>query len=183
MIKVNGQRVLFVDPGLLGTGWAFFPECWPTISSDRIQPEGYRPTAWGVISVQDPRADWVKRAHYIAKKFDDVLYEHNVRYVGMEFPGVWKHSLRSQVSSDSGDLHKLTYLIGLLGCKVYNYTQQEPVLFAPLEWKGQLPKDVVTRRVQKLCGTKFSNHVGDAVGMGYAAQGLLEQKGSKHGTT
>lgn len=174
MIKLQGKRILFIDPGLVGTGWAFFPECWVPLSALPMPEKGYRPTAWGVL--KSNQTDWQDKAHQIAGAFDDILFAQSVGMVGIEFPQVWKHSLRSQASSDSGDLFKLTYLIGLLAGLSAKYTDIKPTIFHPMDWKGQLPKEVVLRRLLKLCGTKFNNHVADAVGMGYAAQGLLEQK-------
>lgn len=75
-----------------------------------------------------------------------------------------------------GDLVKLTYLVG----KFSSFLPTEPedfILVRVVDWKGQLPKSVVARRVFKilpgLSSQKISDHAVDAIGIGLYLKGLL----------
>lgn len=87
-------------------------------------------------------------------------------------PEIWT-SGKSMASATRGDLFKLVYLIGQLSIGNGEFI---PFMIAPREWKGQLPKEEVIRRIKKLCpnvGSAIGNHEADAVGMGLALQGVL----------
>jgi hypothetical protein len=66
-----------------------------------------------------------------------------------------------------GDLQKLVFLVGVFA-GYFSRCKFTPV--TPNEWKGQLPKDVVIRRLQKRFGPgatqEWSKDVWDAVGIG-----------------
>ncbi|GAG23731.1 unnamed protein product, partial [marine sediment metagenome] len=48
------------------------------------------------------------------------------------------------------------------------------VYFTANEWKEQLTKGAVDKRIKRAIGEVYPEHVSDAVGMGLAVQGLLE---------
>ena len=94
-----------------------------------------------------------------------------------EFPELFSGNAKSQASAGRGDLFKLTYLLGGLADRAREYTGRLPILMTPQEWKGQLPKDIVIKRIEKAFGPEYASqindHEGDAIGMGLAAQGRL----------
>jgi len=99
----------------------------------------------------------------------------------LEMPELWSGSAISNASAthkakpgEPADLFKLVYLVGVLGAAALAAVGNLPVLATPAEWKGQLAKDMVTRRIQSaLPGCAFRDHEWDAVGMGLSAQGKL----------
>jgi len=68
----------------------------------------------------------------------------------------------------TGDLQKLTFLVGVLAGYFQSAVSFTPV--TPNEWKGQLPKSVVIRRLQKRFGPgatqDWEKDGWDAVGIG-----------------
>jgi Holliday junction resolvasome RuvABC endonuclease subunit len=151
--------MLYVDPGLGGTGWAVF--------------HGPIPTEYGVI--RGKAKHWTASAHDIADEFATLLRTRKIKEVTIEFPSLWT-SGKSMASGVRGDLFKLTYLIGCLGTKTVEITKATPVFISPLGWKGQLPKEIVVKRIERqlpgLTG-KIPNHAADAIGMGLSAQGKI----------
>jgi hypothetical protein len=157
---------LFVDPGIKGTGWAFFQSIAPSTG----------PEAYGVLHGKGE--EWVSRCHSLSQSFKRLLETFNPKQTVIEFPGLWLSGV-SMASASSGDLFKLAYLVGNFGelvTRIPRNTQVPlPVLIAPQKWKGQLPKEVVIRRILAIWPhlKDIKNHEADAVGMGLAAQGGL----------
>lgn len=161
---------LFIDPGLMGTGVAYF---------NITEGETHPPEFWFVAHRHTSK--WNVCAPYILydvisgiwlrfnrrRDIDDVDADNLV----IEFPAVWSTSSKSIASNYSGDLLKLSFLVGVLyqGLRVPN-----KYLVSPQGWKGQLPKDVVIQRIKKQWPNlhDIPDHAADAVGMG-----LFFQKG------
>jgi hypothetical protein len=160
------KRVLFVDPGLNGTGWAVFLDIGPVVTNAAPKP----PKRTGVIRHNPADKPWELRAHEIAGRVKDLIEIFEIQKTVIEFPGLWT-SGKSMASATTGDLFKLTYLIGAMGLFA-----ETPLLISPQEWKGQLPKEIVIARIKKLWPAyQEKNHEADAVGMGFALQGFLNK--------
>ena len=146
--------LLFVDPGLGGTGWA----AWRLVGPARPLPP---PTGWGVAHGSLGKT-WVGRVRDIVDRVRP--YVLVATCVVVEFPGLWSSAV-SAAAGAKGDLFKLAYLCGAIGA-INNHVFL--VLVSPQAWKGQLPKSVVGHRVQRYWPglPKISNHALDAVGMG-----------------
>jgi len=171
-----GCTMLCVDPGLEGTGWAYW-HCTGLHGAGRRvgvrKQTAQVPYSWGVIKPDSVLGRWYIRAWNILSQFDSLLEELQPELVVMEFQEEWAGSEISRASVSSGNLFKLTWLSGMLVGSAYCYT---PYVFPllPREWKGQLPKDVVSRRLKIRCGIEgIQNHACDAVGMGMSCQNYL----------
>lgn len=159
---VKGRSVaprlwMTVDPGLQGTGYAVW--------------RYYDLTETGVIK---PRGkEWWERAHEVAQilylRCTDaiVVYVEHMEYFGGSKNLAWK----------TGDLQRTTYLEG---CIAGRFNEANTVIPIPVrDWKGQLPKDVVIRRIQRELGKEtcedlgIVTHAWDAVGIGLWAQNRL----------
>lgn len=80
---------------------------------------------------------------------------------------------RSKAAARRGDLFKLAYIVGAYIQVASNYTTYIQVLNAN-QWKGQLPDQVIKKRVLKFTGLCFGNqHVPDAIGIGMNHMGKL----------
>jgi hypothetical protein len=169
-------NVLFVDPGLGGTGWANFPYITTKSSATTV----VKPNGTGVIHIPASKykEGWIQHAELISASFFGVLTAYAPRLVIIEQPALWAGSAVSHASAtagkdgEPGDLFKLAYLVGMFGGMVKQTVGTSPILIMPHEWKGQLPKEVVLARLQ-VFGIQAKDHEGDAIGMGIAAQGLL----------
>ncbi len=150
---------LFIDPGVSGTGWAFFPQ------------KG-KPEISGVIRSQG--MEWLETSYAIALDLEIVADKYDVLHVGIEFPEMWGGSHRSQTSAAQGDLFKLAFLCGSIHQRLqFPDYMRHLALFTVRDWKGQLSKEIVIQRIHKHWGLSPKNHEADAIGMGLAAQGLL----------
>ena len=161
------SKVLTVDPGIGGTGWAYWLE---------ISRTGDRNVTTPFLS--DAKTPRRGRTGFDAAVdmwswFNGVIDILRPEITVMEFPELWSSSGLSQGSAAKGDLFKLTYLIGGFGKIVSTRTGKAPVLVLPAGWKGQLPKKVINARIKLSLGKKYKNHESDAVGIGLCLQGAL----------
>jgi len=149
-----------VDPGIGGTGVAQF------ISSEEAPIE--------TVSIVSRRKGWRAKVDGIVEAFMSMLDEdlESPTCVVFEFQELWSGSSTSMAAGSKGDLFKLTFLTGRLAQVAYD-AGAEVVLVKPGEWKGQLSKKAVDRRIDRALGLAFGNHVSDAVGMGLAMQRVL----------
>lgn len=169
-VHTTWDRVLFVDPGLGGTGWAFFPIVKTNATNAPKLPESS-----GVIHAQDKRTGercWQSCASEIVHAFSGTLAALRPDLIVLEYPELWSGSATSHASAASGDLFKLAFLTGQLAMAAWSVMAALPILITPAEWKGQLNKTIVLERLADY-GIKAKNHEGDAIGMGIAAQGAL----------
>jgi hypothetical protein len=159
-----GKNVLFIDPGITGTGLAFFQ---PLVA--------HKPTKTYSRAGKGYGGDWQHQSHMLAGWLEECLWNSkNVRApsVVIEFPRTFG-SAKSYAATVDGSLSKLVYLIGLYSAVVWKVTWRQSILLDPCEWKGQLPKKVVDGRIESAGWGTYHNHVSDAVGMGLAAIGRL----------
>ena len=154
--------LMAIDPGLNSMGWAY----WQSNPSDNP------PHRVGLIKAPRklelaPRALWV--AHELERQMSKLgrmgggISQYETDFVS-EFPA-W-HGI--QLGWAAGDLQRLVFLVGVLAGYFKDAHSFTPV--TPGEWKGQLPKSVVTRRLIKRFGSgatqDWEKDVWDAVGIG-----------------
>lgn len=170
------DRVVCIDPGLGGTGWAF----WARLGHVEPGDPALSPKETGVL--RPPKGErWQNQCHSLAASVAGMLRGFNAGAVVLEMPEVWAGSATGMASAthsakegEPADLCKLLYLVGVLGAAVFGSGAGLPILISPKEWKGQLAKDAIARRIMAaLPGASFRDHEWDAVGMGLAAQGQL----------
>jgi hypothetical protein len=146
-----------VDPGLNGTGWATF--------------QGRKLVDQGVLTFRDEKLAWEERAIMYASSIRSLSIHHKVDRIACEYPAFFESAAGTMVAK-KGDLLKLTSLVGLMWGVVYPL----PFLLVPVnQWKGQLPKEVVNRRITAKLGEKacagIKSHAWDAVGIGLYVNG------------
>lgn len=180
------MRVMFIDPGLGGTGWAFwdnFPACFVETENTgkakhfKIPPRDEQniannaPHVCGVIKTPKD-LEWIGRALKISEQCMDLFINYKPELLGIENPELWSGSAVSQSAAAKGNLGKLSFLVGCISHSFYSYDilhgsgDATQILFTPREWKGQLSKEMVIRRIQNYWAINPSNHEADAVGMG-----------------
>jgi hypothetical protein len=168
------RPLVAIDPGLNSMGWAYW---------DSRRTSSYIPDRVGLIKAPRklelaPRATWIAKelAKEIINSGTRCGVHHSVqcgcyeRYPRIEldfvseFPA-W-HGI--QLGWAAGDLQKLVFLVGVLSGFFNN--AHSFTLVTPKDWKGQLPKSVVIRRLTKRFGPgatrEWEKDVWDAVGIG-----------------
>lgn len=163
----GAHRLVTIDPGLGGTGWALW--------TSRAMPD-----AVGVVRDVTKDESLANRCAELSGKLL-VALEHENRlvhrpdtYVFLEMP---QHMANVKgIAAQAGSVYKLTFLVGYLAAR---FCKCQVVVVTPGEWKGQLPKDVVQRRVTRILGwdtvedLNIQSHAWDAVGLGLWAMGRL----------
>lgn len=159
-----------VDPGLNGTGW-----CHLSWDAARMNPNLLQA---GVLTVPSSlgEARFEDRAHHLCTALCSIYRDASPAphaYVVIEMPEHFG-SAGSSMGWKKGDLQKLTFLVGMLAGMVC----PERTFTVPVHtWKGQLPKPVVTERIQSILGRDVCAKVGvqthawDALGIGLWAMG------------
>jgi len=176
MFKLKNSRfmenVCFIDPGLGGTGFAFFPHIVTAATSGKNSLVPPRITANYKGGAKE---SWEAQVCTITSACCGAWVAAGAQTVVIEFPRLFTGNSVSMASAKKGDLFKLTYLVGALGFAAKQITGNLAVLVEPQEWKGQLPKDVMAARMAKVWPDLhiISSHAADACGMGLAAQGGL----------
>lgn len=154
------SKLATVDPGLIGTGIAI----WRDFARDSVP---YK------ISVLCPsrKLPWLARCHILKQKLLTVYEQYNVCRVYCELPAYFGSSAVGHAAAQRGDVVKLTFAAGMAAAAIWEFGGD----FETVEinaWKGQLPKEVVERRIRRLIGykdgfgDKIKTHAWDAVGIG-----------------
>lgn len=149
--------IMAVDPGV-NTGWAYWEHGEPDIV----------PTNTGVIRAAIVEGDDDRQYRSLFQKFSDILMITDPTVVIIESTGFWKNSPRSRRSAAAGSLVKLTMICGGL-CALSPAFRT----VAPMTWKGNLPDDVLEKRILKLTGSSYREHEREAVGLGLYYAGML----------
>jgi len=152
-------KTIFIDPGLNGTGYAVYTPKWHLLFSGNINISGQYP--------------WEIRGQRIEKRIIEMVARQEITHAYIEFPSYFG-SASGQMVAARGDLVKLTWLVGLL----YGVFKSGQAMLLPVrEWKGQLPKEVVIKRIKQILPQevwkKFKTHTWDAVGMALYVKGDL----------
>ena len=154
---MEGQSVvLTIDAGLNGTGVAIWTS---------------RLTFIKALNLYAPKKlEWQDKGHYIISKIlQQRTCGYNIKNVYVEYPAFFQ-SVGGEMVARRGDLVKLTWFVGLV-CGVFYPIKVN--LITVMEWKGQLPKEVVERRIKKAHPeyVGYKDHCIDAIGIGLYVKG------------
>jgi len=152
-------RILTVDPGFGGTGWAYWL--------------GNEYPIFGVIKERakiKSRSD-EERLSLLFQEFRILLRQYNPLGVVLESMQLWT-SLTSQTSASRGDLFLLQTLVGGY-CAVSTEFSISFRMLTPMQWKGQLSKEALRSRITLINNQRYPDHAEDAVGIGFHLAGVL----------
>ena len=115
----------------------------------------------------------MKQLFFLCSQFQKVMARYRPKECYIESDEFWKGDLRSETSAARGNLALLSHIIGAyygISCQL----RIDCHFIKAREWKGQMNKDIVARRVEMAIGLKYtSSHITDAVGIGLALRGVL----------
>jgi len=164
--KVPYPRLFSIDPGLGGTGWAYWLDGHLMeigIVHDKAKDDTLAARCRGIVNQL-----------YVA-----MPTPLGASHMFIEMP---QHMANAKgIAAQAGAVYKLAFLVGyiahaFMSGRMYH---SEVIVVTPMEWKGQLPKDVVQRRVEQRLGRSvcqelnIRSHAWDAVGLGLWANGRL----------
>jgi len=157
-----------IDPGVNGTGVAIW-------DSHAGVPNNKIPIFANTMSIGG-RMHWRNKVESYMHTILSILDVYSgCNYVYIEEP-IYMESAKGQVSARSDALEKLIYCASFYAG--YLTAMNQKVEFIRIiDWKGNMPKDVVERRIRKILGDSICenihNHAWDAVGIGLHLQGLF----------
>ena len=154
------SSLVAVDPGLNSMGYAMWSLRQPPLASS-VPP----PHTVGLLKAPR-RLELAERARWLAHQLDETL-DLNGGRGGVAFVSEYPAYHGSIRGWATGDLQKLTFLVGVLA----GYFERAVFdIVTPGGWKGQMSKDVVIRRLQKRFGPgatrEWERDMWDAVGIG-----------------
>lgn len=160
------SAMISVDPGLSGTGVVYWQDAVPYSSNVFIPPQSVTRK-----DVKDGEEDLVARARYLGTMIRDLTDSLTLKgtTVVIEFPE-FQGGAERQMGWKTGSLQKLTFLVGVMVGVLP--VEWRVILVPPSGWKGQLPKDVVERRMKakygadKCAALRVKTHAWDAMGIG-----------------
>ena len=140
------KMIITIDPGI-DAGYSIWNDKWNLIKYGIILGKG---------------KNWEEKMQDVAKKLKALVMTYGATKGFIEEPKKY-HGTFGNMVADRGDLVKLSiqvgYIKGYLGIPV----ESIPVIL----WKGQLPKDVVIKRIKRLLPkAKATSHDWDAIGIG-----------------
>jgi len=150
---------LAIDPGLSGTGWVVM-----------IRNRAGKITVLG-CEVINPKGKTIEeKTKHIVGELAAQVEKYLVDEIYVEFPAFFG-SFGGQTTAKSGALVKLSGLVGAIMFAL----EAKPVKVN--DWKGQLPKDIVIKRIKRVLPnveTKFKvkSHGWDAIGIGLHTLGV-----------
>jgi Holliday junction resolvasome RuvABC endonuclease subunit len=160
-------KLLTIDPGLNNhTGYAI------------TERDKNIPSITGVIKlVRVHLLDWMEQSYAIARqlartvKISSPSLFNRIDLAIIEIPEMWGSS-KSYAATANDNLFKLMFLCGHLHyvLKIQGIDVQ---LVKAKTWKGQMPKSVVSARIERAIGLEFPDHIADAVGIALWKRGLL----------
>jgi Holliday junction resolvasome RuvABC endonuclease subunit len=168
--RPSWTRVLAIDPGLGGTGWALWT------SEPQAHPV-WTPVNIGVIYGKAKDDTLAARCEEIAVQLNRHQLETSWMFPTAVLVELPQHMASAAgIAAQSGGIYKLTFLAGYLARALY---PADVFVVNPGEWKGQLPKSVTQHRIERVLGKplckrlNIKTHAWDAVGIGLWAMGRL----------
>lgn len=171
------STLLAVDPGIRGCGAALFDGSRLVAAAYVKNPITSGNRANEAAAVGHAVALWVHETHYWRV----------IDFVVVEWPQIYASRIRAgRTKEDPNDLLALAGVVSVVAAEVGNDT--DAASYAPAEWKGQVPKEVMCARIVArldeaeraiveavLPASKRHNAI-DAVGLGLRHLGRLERK-------
>ncbi len=159
------NSLLSIDPGLVG-GWAWFPA------------RAVKPRQCGVYRPRGSlRGDsWEENLPLAMDALRNIIWTMKPQEVACEWPAFFADAGGEMVAK-KGDLVKLAHMTGWLACLCNEAQVPEFTRVRVCDWRGQLPDELVEKRVRKAIGSETADQLGikshawDAVGIGLYLRG------------
>ncbi len=160
--------MLCVDPGLRGCGVAFF-------------------RAGTLIRAGYVTSSAIEGRGYAAHKAMARALVDAYGYVGLSRLVIEHPRIYPGAAQQKGDLNDLLDLVGVGAAVAANYPVTEVETLFPSDWKGNVPKEVMTARISRAianeeragiekCYASLTHNVLDAIGIGLFKLGRINKK-------
>lgn len=162
------KRVLTIDPGW-STGLAYWIGDLEPITDIIKEPAKRKKIQSEVLRLKYMLSKF--EAYIKAKEPDEAIIE------GVE---LWSGSVRSMASATKGDTFTLAYLVGGYMKICIDYGVDVRLVYPRGDkkrgkeaWKGQMNADMIAKRIHRINGVTYPEHIREAVGIGFHKMGML----------
>jgi len=172
------RYAISIDPGVTGTGlaiWDLHPREWKR-SVAPVDVRVYTPSKKFKL-FQDKAKEICDHVYSTCTGHGIGMEGHGGVRMYCEYPE-FRNTAAGQAVAATGSLSKLSYMCGVLGGLCW-YMKTEFIPIPVSRWKGQLPKEIVKKRIIKRLGRttcrqlNIRTHGWDAVGVGLYAKGFF----------
>ena len=160
MSKPKFKYALSIDPSINACGYAVH-----NIRTKELLDHGLI-SPKKAIKRKESTQSFIEKSRCVLDTIAAVMDEYGADSVQLvlEIPDHWGD--QGYLARESGSIYKLTFVCGMI-CSLSEHI----VTYLPREWKGQMKKEVMQRRLAKFCkdtiDIKSLNHnVVDAIGIG-----------------
>lgn len=175
--------LLSIDPSIANLGWAILTH--DNVDLAPLDTDAHpQLVTFGTVKCSTSHLNFEARIDTIIGGLEEAIaaagYRLSIKQVVIEKPQLWG-AYKSTASLHAGDLLGLHLLTGALYWWA-NSHYAEAFLIPVTEWKGQLPKKVTQKRMEKKYGVKFqTDDESDAVGLGdyWLTEGQLKTERDK----
>jgi len=165
MARKQLHKVLTVDPG------------WHTAVAYWSRETGLHPKTF---LLNAPKVDdKIVKMQTLTDEFEIIVSKFEPVLVVIEDVGLWGNDARSNASAQRGDTFTLAMLVGMYIRVCYQWGASVTLL-RPIDWKGNMNKDIVKERVKRRNCMSYEDfhgakaeHVYDSVGIGLSVMGIL----------
>lgn len=166
-----------IDPGM-NTGMA----CWD--GNVLVAAYTFRPKE-GIEGDSDESVDWIPRALNVVEQAKEIMFHHEPMRIYMENSFFSVGSAKTMVAGLSGSIIQLAMVSGMLIHAALQIEQAQDVqLIKPKVWKGNLPDEILKKRVIEWAAESSQNsqifqrrppsiHAYCAIGIGLHVLGKL----------
>lgn len=164
------KNTLTVDPGW-NTGLAYWTGDMYPVTSIIREP----------VRIKKIKIETVRLA-FMFQRFSAFIrvYEENLDNVYIEGAQLWINSIKSMAAAQRGNLFALSYIIGgyasiciSKGISVDLRYPSGKITEHRQIWKGQLGSKQLAKRIHRLNGKTYPEHVREAVGIGFSIMEVL----------
>jgi len=158
------KSLLAIDPGIV-LGYAYWPK------------NRKYPTRCGIVKPHKRSKDFFRDTHSTIHQLGDIISKLKPDAIACEWPAHFS-SAGGEVAAGSGSIVKLAFNVGQIALAADAYKCE----FLPVgvnAWKGNLPKKIVKKRIQKILlksrleYLKPESHAYDAIGIGLYVRGIF----------
>jgi hypothetical protein len=163
------NKILTIDPGW-NTGIAYWIGTLEPLTQIIREP----------LKVKQTKLE-AKRLKFMFIRFNKFLdVWPDIKKVYIEGTQLWVSSIKSMASVQRGNLFSLAYLVGGYSAICVARNIEVEIIYPSGKitatrkiWKGQLNSLQLARRIQRINGKAYPEHIREAVGIGFSVMNIL----------
>ena len=141
------KKLLSIDPSLHSLGFAFYDRSLEAVGAGRYN---IRSCAWRFGCVHPKGASRQEKWRHAVRALVAEVADWRMTHLVIEWP-IFFATQRGRIAASRGDTLEIAGLVGYI-TGYYHLRADQVTLYAPLEWKGAVPKRVTLAKFERLFG-------------------------------